>query len=66
MGEGCQTAPVAVKDDCRHYSSRTVGPDEVVQRCRLGANESAPFACPEFCVFYEPRSISDSGWHVGG
>jgi hypothetical protein len=33
-----------------------------VQRCRLGAGEEAPFACPEGCLFFEARSISDAGW----
>jgi hypothetical protein len=37
--------------------------DEVVQRCRLGANTDAPFACPEDCLFFEGRSISDTGWN---
>jgi len=53
---------MAVKEDCRHYSTRTVGAGDVVQRCRVDANETAPFACPEFCLFHEPRSISGAGW----
>ncbi|MFV0316282.1 MAG: hypothetical protein ACK5O2_04890 [Microthrixaceae bacterium] len=51
-----------VRTDCRHYSSRTVSASEVVQRCRVEAAESMPFACPEGCLFYEPRSITDAGW----
>lgn len=35
---------------------------EQVQRCRLGANEDAPFACPDGCLFFEPRAITDAGW----
>ena len=50
-----------MRTDCRHYSTRTAGGD-VVQRCRLGAGEEAPFACPEGCLFFEARSISDAGW----
>jgi hypothetical protein len=58
---------MGVRQDCRHYSTRSVsagagGPDEQVQRCRVDANEKAPFACPEFCLFFEPRSITDAGW----
>jgi hypothetical protein len=34
----------------------------VLQRCRLGAAEEMPFACPEHCLFFEPRSITDAGW----
>lgn len=60
----CNTGPVGVREDCRHYSSRTSGSGEVVQRCKLGANEEVPFACPEDCVFFEPRSVSDTGWQL--
>ncbi len=50
-----------VREDCRHYSSRTVAA-ELVQRCRLEVNDDMPFGCPEACVFFEPRNISDAGW----
>lgn len=53
---------MSVREDCRHYSTRTTPTGEVVQRCRLSANLEAPFACPEDCVFFEPRSITDTGW----
>jgi hypothetical protein len=33
-----------------------------VQRCRVGANDTMPFACPDGCLFFEPRSISNAGW----
>ena len=48
---------MAVRTDCRHYSTRTVTTDEVIQRCRIDAAEMTPFACPEGCVFYEARPI---------
>lgn len=54
---------MAVRDDCRHYSSRTLATGEQVQRCRLSVNEEAPFACPEDCVFFEPRKMG-TGWQV--
>jgi hypothetical protein len=53
---------MVVREDCRHYSTRTVGNGEVVQRCRVDANLTAPFACPEHCLFFEPRAITDTGW----
>jgi hypothetical protein len=28
----------------------------------VDANETAPFACPEGCLFFESRSITDAGW----
>ena len=52
---------MGVRQDCRHYSSRSTSGD-VVQRCRLGANEAMPFGCPEHCLFFESRSIADAGW----
>jgi hypothetical protein len=24
--------------------------------------EEMPFGCPEHCLFFEPRSITDAGW----
>ena len=56
---------MAVREDCRHYSTRTVSDDEVVQRCRLDANEKAPFACPESCLFFEDRPVTGFGWNRG-
>ncbi len=53
---------MSVRTDCRHYSSRTVSTGEVVQRCRVEAADTMPFACPEDCLFHEPRSITDAGW----
>ena len=50
-----------MRRDCRHYSTRSTAGD-VVQRCRLGANQDMPFSCPEHCLFFESRSITDAGW----
>ncbi|HEY9555381.1 MAG TPA: hypothetical protein VIR58_01535 [Acidimicrobiales bacterium] len=53
---------MAVREDCRHYSTRTTAGDEVVQRCRMDMAEATPFACPVDCIFFESRSITDAGW----
>lgn len=53
---------MAVRTECRHYSTRTVAQGDLVQRCRVDVAESTPFACPEDCLFFEPRSITDAGW----
>jgi len=37
---------------------------EAVQRCRIDANEDTPFACPDGCLFFEPRNIAGSGWQT--
>jgi len=57
---------MAVRTDCRHYSTRTVGPDEVIQRCRVEAAEQTPFSCPEGCVFFEDRPIGLGPWGADG
>lgn len=54
---------MGVRTDCQHYSTRATGGGDAVQRCRLTVNEEAPFACPEDCLFFEPRRIADSGWN---
>jgi hypothetical protein len=56
--------PMAVNADCRHYVMQTTERGEKLERCRVDANENLPFACPEGCVFYEPRKVSKTGWHV--
>jgi hypothetical protein len=56
---------MAVRRDCRHYSTRTTPGGDVLQRCRIDANEEMPFACPEGCLFFEPRPITDAGWERG-
>jgi len=53
---------MAVKDDCRHYLFRSTSAGDGVQRCRLSVNEEEPFACPEACLFFEPRALSGTGW----
>ncbi len=53
---------MAVREDCRHYSTRSTPGGDVVQRCRLDVNEKAPFACPDGCLFFEERPITDAGW----
>lgn len=53
---------MAVRKDCRHYSTRTTASGDMVQRCRLGAASEAPFACPDDCLFFEPRSLANAGW----
>jgi len=54
-----------VRSDCRHYIQRTTSGLEQIERCRLDAAELDPFACPEGCLFFEERTITDAGWQVG-
>ena len=53
-----------MRTDCRHYLERSATPVEKVQRCRIDVAELDPFACPEGCLFFEPRKITDAGWTV--
>ena len=53
-----------VKADCRHYIMKTTPRGEKLERCAVDANEQLPFACPDGCVFYEPRKVSSAGWQV--
>jgi hypothetical protein len=55
---------VAVNTQCRHYVMQSTRGDEKIERCKLGANETFPFACPEGCVFFEPRRVSSAGWQI--
>ena len=48
----------------RHYIMQTTARGDKLERCRMEANEALPFACPDGCVFYEPRKVSSAGWHV--
>jgi hypothetical protein len=57
---------MSVREDCRHYVMQTVRAGDKVERCRLDANETLPFACPEGCVFFEARKVSSAGWQLGG
>ena len=55
---------VGVNEDCRHYILQTTRLGERLERCRLSVNETLPFACPDGCVFFEPRRTSTAGWQV--
>jgi hypothetical protein len=55
---------MAVRDDCRHYVRRTTAGDDRIEQCKLGAAQSNPFACPDGCLFFEPRKITDPGWQI--
>ena len=55
---------MAVRSDCRHYSTRTLPTGDQVERCRLDAAIPVPFACPDDCLWFEKRSISAAGWTI--
>jgi hypothetical protein len=53
---------MAVREDCRHYLQRTTAGGDTMRRCRVDAAAGPPFACPEGCLFFEPRKLSTVGW----
>jgi len=55
-------AGMGIRDDCRHYSSRSLPTGDTAQRCRLDVAQMMPFGCPDDCLFFESRGISDAGW----
>lgn len=55
-----------MRTDCRHYSTRSLDGGEQVQRCRVEAAELTPFACPEHCIFFEPRPLDLGPWGGSG
>jgi hypothetical protein len=57
---------MAVREDCRHYGTRTVASGDRVERCRIGMAELTPFACPPDCLFFEQRAGMSAGWTVEG
>ena len=54
---------MSARTDCRHYTSRTLATGDRMDKCRLDVAQPMPFDCPDDCLFFEPRPISDAGWH---
>jgi len=50
-----------MREDCRHYQSRTYASGEVARFCVLDMAPDAPWRCPENCPVYE-RRLADAGW----
>ena len=53
-----------MREDCRHFQSRTYASGESARFCVLDLAPEAPWRCPEDCPRYE-RRIADVGWVVG-
>jgi hypothetical protein len=46
-----------MREDCRHFESRTYDDGEVARFCVLDLAPEAPWRCPENCASYEPTLI---------
>jgi hypothetical protein len=52
--------PVTMREDCRHFQSRTYDTGEVARFCVLNLAPEAPWRCPEVCDRYHPDLIDGS------
>ncbi len=55
---------MAMREECKHFQSRTYNSGEVARFCVLGNAPDQPWSCPENCVTYE-RRLADVGWVHG-
>jgi hypothetical protein len=55
---------MAMREECKHFQSRTYNSGEVARFCVLGNAPDQPWSCPEDCVTYE-RRFADVGWSHG-
>jgi len=56
--------PVTMREDCRHFQSRTYDTGEVARFCVLNLAPEAPWRCPSDCPSYQ-RDIIDGSFEVG-
>ena len=53
-----------MREECKHFQSRTYASGEVARFCVLNLAPEAPWRCPENCSSYE-RRLADAGWVHG-
>lgn len=53
-----------MREECKHFQSRTYSSGEVARFCVLDLAPEAPWRCPSDCKSYEPR-LADAGWVHG-
>jgi hypothetical protein len=53
-----------MREECKHFQSRTYSSGEVARFCVLDLAPEAPWRCPENCPCYE-RRLADAGWNHG-
>ena len=55
---------MGMREECKHFQSRTYKSGEVARFCVLGNAPDQPWSCPEKCLTYERRLV-DVGWSHG-
>ncbi len=53
-----------MREDCKHYATRTYASGDMVRMCRLDLAPEAPWKCPDDCPSYQRRTW-DAGWTLG-
>jgi len=53
-----------MREECKHFQSRTYSDGEVARFCVLDLAPEAPWRCPDNCPRYE-RRLADVGWTHG-
>jgi hypothetical protein len=53
-----------MRQDCKHFESRTYRNGETVRKCDLDLAPEAPWRCPPNCPKYE-RRMADVNWAYG-
>jgi hypothetical protein len=53
-----------MREECKHYESRTYANGETARRCKMDLAPDAPWRCPDECPKYE-RRLADAGWIRG-
>jgi len=53
-----------MREECKHFQSRTYSSGEVARFCVLDLAPEAPWRCPADCKAYE-RRLADAGWVHG-
>jgi hypothetical protein len=53
-----------MREECKHFQSRTYSTGEVMRICDLDLAPDAPWRCPDNCPSYE-RRLADVGWVHG-
>ncbi|MBI4883716.1 MAG: hypothetical protein HY826_06640 [Actinobacteria bacterium] len=52
-----------MRQECKHFESRTYPNGETVRKCDLDLAPDAPWRCPQACNAFEHRM--DAGWTYG-
>ena len=55
---------MGMREECKHFQSRTYASGEVARFCVLGNAPDQPWSCPDNCLTFE-RRFADVGWSHG-